>query len=149
LLKVLAGGNPSETESFQWVNLIRGDLSCCAPLFVNVSQLNGQGRSMQWSSDLIGYDALKSYGSPAYYAQVMFSTMHGSEILATDSQDIPTRTWQRQGRRGGTPAPAQQIREIFFDATRDRKSGIIYLKVVNTTGMAQRIQVQISAYASS
>src|ERR1035441_1807108 len=43
-------------------------LSCYAPLFVNVSQLNGQGRSMQWASDLIGYDALTSYGSPSYYA---------------------------------------------------------------------------------
>jgi alpha-N-arabinofuranosidase len=119
-------------------------MSCYAPLFVNVSQLNGQGRSMQWSSDLIGYDALTSYGSPSYYAQVMFSSMHGSDILATDSQNIPARAWQRQGRRDSAPAPAQQIREIFFDATRDAKSGIIYLKVVNTATKAQQINVQIS-----
>ena len=52
------------------------------------------GRSMQWSTDLIGYDALNSYGSPAYYAQKMFSTHHGDEVLATDSQDIPTYPWQ-------------------------------------------------------
>ena len=45
-----------------------------APLFVNVSKLRGQDRSMQWTTDLIGYDALASYGSPAYYAQVMFGT---------------------------------------------------------------------------
>jgi alpha-L-arabinofuranosidase len=132
-----------------WMNCMERNsdivlLSCYAPLFVNVSQLNGQGRSMQWSSDLIGYDALTSYGSPAYYAQMMFSSMHGSEILATDSQNIPTRTWQRPARRDGTPGPAQQLREIFFDATRDAKSGIIYLKVVNTAGRAQRVNVQIS-----
>jgi alpha-N-arabinofuranosidase len=102
---------------------------------------------MQWSSDLIGYDALTSYGSPAYHAQKMFSTMHGGEILATDSQNIPTRAWQRRG-RGGAPATAQQIREIFFDATRDAKSGIIYLKVVNTAGTAQRINVQINGAKS-
>jgi alpha-N-arabinofuranosidase len=119
-------------------------LSCYAPLLVNVSQLTGNGRSMQWSSDLIGYDALTSYGSPAYYAQMMFSTMHGAEILATESQDIPTRTWQRQGRPGGAPGPGQQLREIFFDATRDAKSGIMYLKVVNTAARAQRINIQIS-----
>ena len=71
-------------------------MHCYAPLFVNVSQLDGQGRSMQWTSDLIGYDALTSYGSPSYYAQQMFSTMHGDEILATDSQNIPTRAWQRR-----------------------------------------------------
>jgi alpha-N-arabinofuranosidase len=118
-------------------------LSCYAPLFVNVSQLTGNGRSMQWSSDLIGYDSLTSYGSPSYYAQMMFSTMVGDEILATDSQNIPTRAWQRRG-GGGAPAAAQQIREIFFDATRDSKSGVIYLKVVNTSGSAKPIKIQFS-----
>jgi len=118
-------------------------MHCYAPLFVNVSQLNGQGRSMQWSSDLIGYDALTSYGSPSYYAQKMFSTMHGDEILATASQNIPTREWQRRG-RAGDEAQTQQLRQVFFDATRDTKSGVLYLKVVNTAGTAQQINVQIS-----
>jgi alpha-L-arabinofuranosidase len=118
-------------------------LSCYAPLLVNVSRLEGQGRSMQWSSDLIGYDALTSYGSPSYYAQKMFSTLHGDEILATDSQGIPTRAWQRRGRTGA-PGTAQQIREVFFCATRDRQSGVIYLKVVNTAASARPIKIEIS-----
>jgi len=118
-------------------------LSCYAPLLVNVSRLEGQGRSMQWSSDLIGYDALTSYGSPSYYAQMMFSTMVGDEILATDSQDIPTRTWQRRD-RGGAVGTAQQIREVFFDATRDSKSGVIYLKVVNCSGAARPITIHLN-----
>ena len=107
-------------------------LSCYAPLFVNVSQITGNGRSMQWSSDLIGYDALTSYGSPAYHAQKMFSTMHGDEILMTSSHNIPTRDMAAAGPTRRQPATAQQIREVFFDATRDSKSGMIYLKVVNT-----------------
>jgi alpha-N-arabinofuranosidase len=119
-------------------------MSCYAPLFVNVSQTNGPNRSMQWSTDLIGYDALTCYGSPAYHAQKMFSTMHGDEILATDSQNIPTREWQPRPQRNGVTPPPRQIRQIFFDATRDSKSGIIYLKVVNEDGTAQRINVQIS-----
>ena len=98
---------------------------------------------MQWATDLIGYNALTSYGSPAYYAQKMFSTMHGDEILATDSQNIPTREWQRRARRGVTPPP-QQIRQVFFCATRDSGSGIIYLKVVNEGGTAQNINIQIA-----
>ena len=118
-------------------------LSSYAPLFVNVSQLRGRDRSMQWTTDLIGYDALTSYGSPAYYAQKMFSTMHGDEILATDSQTIPTREWQPRAFRGRTPPP-EQIRQIFFDATRDYRSGIIYLKVVNETGTAQNINIRIT-----
>lgn len=118
-------------------------MHCYAPLLVNVSQLSGPGRSMQWTSDLIGYDALSSYGSPAYHAQQMFSTMLGNEILATDSQNIPTRAWQPRAARGGTPPPPRQIREVFFCATRDARTGVIYLKVVNTAGTPQRINVQI------
>ncbi len=118
-------------------------MHCYAPLLVNVSQLNGQGRSMQWSSDLIGYDALTSYGSPAYYGQVMFSSLHGKDILATDSLDIPTRSWQPRAPRGGNPPPAQQLREVFFDATRDPKTGTLYLKVVNISSAARRINVQL------
>ncbi len=117
-------------------------MSCYAPLFVNVSQPNGRNRSMQWSSDLIGYDALNSYGSPAYYAQKMFSTMHGDEILATDSQNIPTREWKPRSPRGGESVP-QQLREVFFCATRDSKSGTIYLKVVNTAASARKAQIQV------
>jgi alpha-N-arabinofuranosidase len=119
-------------------------LSCYAPLLVNVSQLAGNGRSMQWSSDLIGYDALTSYGSPSYYAQMMFSTKVGDEILATDSQNIPTRQWQPRAMRGGNPPPPRQLREIFFCATRDSTTGVIYLKVVNTSGSVRPIKIQIN-----
>lgn len=122
-------------------------ISCYAPLFVNVSDL-GRGGSMQWKTDLIGYDALNSYGSPAYYAQKMFSTHHGDEILATDSQGIPTVTWQPPARRRNDveqPAPpTQQIRKVFFDATRDSASGTIFIKLVNSLGTPQPVKVEIS-----
>jgi alpha-N-arabinofuranosidase len=39
-----------------------------APLFVNVNP-----GGMQWQSDLIGYDAMSSYGAPSFYAQSMFA----------------------------------------------------------------------------
>ncbi|HVM61487.1 MAG TPA: alpha-L-arabinofuranosidase C-terminal domain-containing protein [Verrucomicrobiae bacterium] len=132
-------------------------MSCYAPLFVNVSEpadpRHDPNTSMQWKTDLIGYDALSSYGSPAYYAQKMFSAHHGDEILATDSQDIPTREWQppvrtRNGVPQGPRPPAQQIREIFFDATRDSRSGIVYLKVVNESGATQPVRIRISGVGS-
>jgi alpha-N-arabinofuranosidase len=127
-------------------------ISSYAPLFVNVSRLTGPDHSMQWRTDLIGYDALTSYGSPAYYAQVLFSTHHGDEILATDSQNIPTRNWQPPARRRAgveQPQPAvQPIRQIFFDATRDSQTGVVYLKVVNELGTPQPVNIQISGVAS-
>jgi alpha-L-arabinofuranosidase len=54
-------------------------MSAYAPLFVNVNP-----GGMQWSTDLIGYDALNSYGSPAYYAQVMFSSCLGDQTMESD-----------------------------------------------------------------
>jgi alpha-N-arabinofuranosidase len=119
-------------------------LESYAPLFVNVSDL-ARGGSMQWPSDLIGYDALTSYGSPSYYAQKMFSTHHGDDVLATDLQDIPTYLWQPPTGRGQSQRPAPRpVPEIFYDATRDSQSGTIYLKVVNRQSMAQLVHIQIS-----
>jgi len=51
-------------------------MAAYAPLFVNVNP-----GGMQWSSDLIGYDTMTSYGSPSYYAQVMFASCLGDHTL--------------------------------------------------------------------
>ncbi len=122
-------------------------MSCYAPLFVNVSDL-GKGHSMQWKTDLIGYDALNSYGSPAYYAQKMFSTHHGDEVLATGSQDIPTYTWQPPARRRNgveqSRPPSEEVPTLFFNATRNSQNGMIYLKVVNRQGTPQAVKIEIS-----
>jgi alpha-L-arabinofuranosidase len=50
-----------------------------APLLVNV---NPGGR--QWGTNLIGYDSLTSFGSPSYYAQVMFASNLGDVTLPVD-----------------------------------------------------------------
>ena len=54
-------------------------MECYAPLFVNVNP-----GGMQWETDLIGYDALTSYGSPSYWTQVMFAAHTGTEVVAAD-----------------------------------------------------------------
>ncbi len=53
-------------------------MAAYAPLLVNVNP-----GGMQWESDLIGYDAMSSYGSPSYYAQVMFGSHIGTEVPAS------------------------------------------------------------------
>ena len=125
-----------------------------APLFVNVSRPSrGAGGSMQWPTDLIGYDALTSYGSPSYYAQQMFSTHHGDVILATDATDIPMKAGPPPAaRRGGaTNQPAAttpQLPALFSSVTRDSSSGTIYVKIVNTLGTPQPVKIQISGVAN-
>ncbi len=121
-------------------------MSCYAPLFVNVNP-----GGMQWRTDLIGYDTLSSYGSPAYYAQKMFNLNHGDKVLAASSENLPTREWQPpppRRRTGDPPGPAttpkQQVPTLFFDATRDSGTGAIYLKLVNSAGTIQPVRVEIN-----
>lgn len=115
-----------------------------APLFVNVNP-----GAMQWKTDLIGYDAMTSYGSPSYYAQRMFSLHHGDQVLATDSQGIGTQMWQPPAPRGGgPPPPPRPVPTLFFDATRRGSDGTVFLKVVNTIGVAQSARVMISGASS-
>lgn len=87
-----------------------------APLFVNVNP-NG----MQWSSDLIGYDALTSYGSPSYYAQVMFSSCIGDHTV--DS------------------SVAGAGNKFFYSATISAKSNKACLKLVNAASTPQPVSI--------
>lgn len=111
-----------------------------APLFVNVSP-----GAMQWRTNLIGFDAMGSYGSPSYYAQQMFSLHHGDQILATSATGIGTQEWQPPAPRGSTtPPPKRQVPTLFFDATRQSTSGLVTLKVVNPIGAAQSARIEIA-----
>jgi alpha-N-arabinofuranosidase len=89
-----------------------------APLLVNVDP-NG----MQWQSNLIGYDALRSYGSPSYYAQAMFAGQIGTEIVAAELQGAGDR--------------------LFYSVTKDAAKGIVYLKLVNASSAAQELKITL------
>ncbi len=122
-------------------------MECFAPLFVNVSQLTGNGRSMQWESDLIGYDALNSYGSPSYYVETMFAQNCGTVIVPVKAEGISTiEQTTRAGRNGGTAA-TRKVSSIYYSATRDSK-GTIYLKVVNVAEAPQQVCVNVTGVKS-
>jgi alpha-L-arabinofuranosidase len=89
-----------------------------APLFVNVNP-----GGMQWETDLIGYNAMKSYGSPAYYAQVMFGSYLGDQVLASKLEN-------------GGP-------KLFYSITGDAAKKKLYLKLVNASTDAQPVTVDI------
>ena len=69
-------------------------MNCYAPLFVNV---NPGGR--QWAVNLIGYDALTSFGSPSYYVQKMFSNNRGDVVLPATFDPLPKLTLEQIPRR--------------------------------------------------
>ena len=89
-----------------------------APLFVNVNP-----GGMQWESDLIGYDAMSSYGSPSYYAQAMFGEYLGTEV--------PTSSQTGGGNR------------FFYSVTRDPAKGEVFLKLVNASSLPQQVAIDM------
>jgi alpha-N-arabinofuranosidase len=90
-----------------------------APLFVNV-----EPGGMEWPSDLIGYNALSSYGSPSYYAQVMFSTHLGDRIAASTLDTANPR--------------------VFASTTYDSKTRHLYIKLVNASSAPQAIELKLT-----
>jgi alpha-N-arabinofuranosidase len=95
-----------------------------APLFVNVNP-----GGMQWATDLIGYDALSSYGSPSYWAQVLFGSYLGSEVVAS--------TLTNGGPR------------VYTSVTRDEKLHKLFIKVVNASSDAQLLNIELSGVAGA
>lgn len=113
-----------------------------APLFVNVNP-----GGMQWRSDLIGYDALRSYGAPSYWAQKMFSDALGTTSLPLVANGVPDQQWTPKPRKN-EPAPAPKtIPALYFSATRDDAKHTLYVKVVNTVGTAQPVRIELAGAA--
>ena len=91
-----------------------------APLLVNVNP-----GAMQWPTDLIGYDALTSYGSPSYYAQCMF----GGHIGDGQPQNSIT----------GVDPDAR----FFYSVTVSSDTHVLHLKLVNATTVDQPLDIAL------
>ena len=90
-----------------------------APLFVNVNP-----GGMQWATDLIGYNALTSYGSPSYWTQEMFSTHLGTEVVSYDLANTPPR--------------------VYAVVERDDAKHKLFVKVVNANSTAQPLAINLT-----
>ena len=91
-------------------------MSSYAPLLVNVNP-----GGMQWETDLIGYNAMKSYGSPAYYAQVMFASYLGDHTVASKLENTGPK--------------------LFYSSTINTAKKQLYLKLVNASSDPQPLQI--------
>jgi alpha-N-arabinofuranosidase len=90
-----------------------------APLLVRVDP-----GGMQWETDLIGYDTLKSYGSPAYYAQVMFGSYLGDHTLKSKMDAASPK--------------------LFYSVTGSAAKKRLYLKLVNGASVGQPIDIDMA-----
>ncbi|MEO5910765.1 MAG: alpha-L-arabinofuranosidase C-terminal domain-containing protein [Pelobium sp.] len=120
-------------------------MSCYAPLFVNVNKGGAKGpRAWQWDSDLIGYDALASYGSPSYYVQKMYSSYLGDKIIPVTAANIPVH-YRPLTRRDSADVnfKPKATPVLFYSATMDETTGKVYLKVVNTVGKKMELNINL------
>ncbi len=93
-------------------------MAAYAPLLVNVNP-----GGMQWETDLIGYNTIKSYGSPAYYAQVMFASYLGDHTVASKLENAGPK--------------------LFYSSTINTAKKQLYLKLVNASSDPQPVQLAL------
>jgi alpha-N-arabinofuranosidase len=85
-----------------------------APLFAHVE-------GWQWTPDLIWFDNLRSYGTPNYYVQQLYSLNKGTDVVPITLHD-QTVTGQ-----GG----------CFASAVLDKAAHTLIIKLINTAAQAQ------------
>ena len=88
-----------------------------APLFAHVD-------AWQWTPDMIWFDNLKSYGTPNYYVQKLYSLNKGTTMLPVQ---------QKNGQDN-----------LFSSAVADDSSGDIVVKLVNYSTSPRPVQVQLA-----
>lgn len=100
-------------------------MSSYAPLF-------GHTEAWQWTPNMIWFDNLRSYGTPNYYVQKLFSENRGSTILPV--------LLDGSGKNGQ--------RDIFASASFDSKLREIILKLVNVTASPLKVQINLAGVRS-
>lgn len=94
-------------------------MNCYAPLLTRI-----EPGSFQWNPNLIGYDSLRSYGSPSYYAQMMFNEHRGDIVVKA--------------------AMTAELEKFFYSVTRDAEKGTLYIKAVNLDATAETVEIDLS-----
>lgn len=135
-------------------------MNCYAPLFVNVNP-----GARQWRTNLIGYDAITSFGSPSYYVQRMFSTNRGEVVLPATFDAMPQLSREQipvapppPPRAGAPPAappppnanrgPDPTFDAVYVSATRETSTGDVILKLVNVQSTPQLLKIELKGVAT-
>lgn len=87
--------------------------------------LMAHAEGWQWTPDLIWFNNLKSYGTPNYYVQKLFSTNSGTDLFSV--------------KENGEALTGQH--ELYATAVTDSKTKEVIVKLVNTSGEAQEINL--------
>jgi alpha-L-arabinofuranosidase len=96
-------------------------MSSYAPLFGHVD-------AWQWTPNMIWFDNLRSYGTPNYYVQKMFSANKGTRKLMVSVD--------------GSPKNGQA--ELYTSAALDEGTGDVIVKLVNTGSGSKEARINLA-----
>ena len=96
-------------------------MSSYAPLF-------GHLEAWQWTPNMIWFDNLRSYATPNYYVQKLFSVNRGSRVLP-----ILLNGSSKNGQG-----------ELFTSASLDEGAGEVILKVVNPAALSKEVRINLT-----
>lgn len=99
-------------------------MSSYAPLFAHMD-------AWQWTPNLIWFDNLRSFGTPDYYVQKMFSVNRGTRVLPVELN-------------GSTKNGGQNY---FASASLDERTGEVVLKVVNADSSSRDVRINLAGAA--
>ena len=95
-----------------------------APLFAHVE-------GWQWRPDAIWFDNLRSFKSVSYYVQQLFAMNKGTNVLSLSMN--------------GKPVAGQEGQDgLFASSVFDKTTGVVIVKVVNTSDNPQPISIQLN-----
>jgi alpha-L-arabinofuranosidase len=97
-----------------------------APLFAN-------SKAWQWTPNLIWVNSLQSFGTPNYYAQMLFSRNRGSVVLPVSCVDA---------------ASGSEAANLHVSAARDDLAGEIIVKAVNPSQAPVAAAIQLEGVAA-
>ncbi|MCC7374644.1 MAG: hypothetical protein IT581_08305 [Verrucomicrobiales bacterium] len=98
-------------------------MSSYAPLF-------GHEEGWQWRPNLIWADNLRSYGTPNYYVQQLFSRNRGDRLIPVSIE-------------GQAPATAAEP-GLYASSTLDEKAGEVIIKVVNSAPTSRSAEIALN-----
>ncbi len=81
----------------------------------------------QWTPDMIWFNNLKSYGTPNYYVQKLFSTNKGSHVLPLLEDG----------------APVSGKKKMYATAAKNEETNEIIFKIVNASATSQELEFQL------
>ncbi len=99
-----------------------------APLLINVNPGAGQ-----WGTNLIGFDALSTYGSPSYWAQCLFAAHLGAAVVRSSLSGAAPRLYT----------------SVTVGSPNHPEDHTLHLKLVNASTSAQPLTIELQGLAGT